>query len=159
MTLAAWPVFGPVPRDELADLTTARLSTAPLPTPPPMAAPPAPGAFEIADGRGVYVRRVEGPADATPAWYVHGLGGSSTNWTRLAAVLARTNPGYIVDLPGSGRSDPPPRGRYSVTDDADLIAALIRQSEWRPRPPAGQLHGRRRRHRRSPPAIPTWSAP
>jgi pimeloyl-ACP methyl ester carboxylesterase len=55
------------------------------------------------------------------------LGGSSTNWTRLAAVLAATNPGYIVDLPGSGRSDPPPRGRYSVTEDADLVAALIRR--------------------------------
>ena len=127
MTLAAWPVFGPQPRDELADLTTARLSTMPLPAPPAMAAAPAPGAFEIVDGRGVYVRRVEGPVDATPAWYIHGLGGSSTNWTRLAAVLAATNPGYIVDLPGSGRSDPPPRGRYSVTDDADLVAALIRR--------------------------------
>ena len=127
MTLAAWPVFGPAPRDELADLSTARLSTAPLPSPPAMAAPAAPGEFEIVDGRGVYIRRVEGPEGATPAWYIHGLGGSSTNWSRLAAVLSATNPGYIVDLPGSGRSDPPPRGRYSVTDDADLVAALIRR--------------------------------
>src|SRR6478609_4439712 len=77
MTLAAWPVFGPQPRDELADLSTARLSTEPLPSPPAMAAPAAPGAFEIVDGRGVYVRRVEGPEGATPAWYTHGLGGSS----------------------------------------------------------------------------------
>jgi pimeloyl-ACP methyl ester carboxylesterase len=130
MTVAAWPVFGPQPRDELAELSTARLSSRPLGPAPAMAAAPAPGGFELVDGRGVYVRRVEGPADGsgdvTPAWYIHGLGGSSTNWTRLAAVLAATSPGYLVDLPGSGRSDPPPRGRYSVVDDADLIAATIR---------------------------------
>ncbi len=122
---SAWPMTGPQPRDELAAWSDARLSSAELPVPVPMAAPAPPGGFELVDGRGVYVRRVAGPPDAAPTWYIHGLAGSSTNWTRLAGVLASRSPGFLVDLPGSGRSDPPPRGRYTLTGDADLVATLI----------------------------------
>ncbi|MGV9301654.1 alpha/beta hydrolase, partial [Amycolatopsis sp. NPDC003676] len=32
----------------------------------------------------MHIRHTPGP-DGTPAVYVHGLGGSSTNWTDLAA--------------------------------------------------------------------------
>nr|WP_240188296.1 alpha/beta hydrolase [Nakamurella flavida] len=92
-----------------------------------MATLPPPGQTKLIDGRGVYVRRHDGPVGPTPVWFVHGLGGSSTNWTRLAAVLADRTVGFSVDLPGSGRSDPPPRGRYSLLGDADLVAAAIRR--------------------------------
>ena len=122
---SAWPIPGPPPRDELADQSDARLSGATLSAPPAMAGPAHPGAFELVDGRGVYVRRVDGPPDGVPAWYVHGLAGSSTNWTRLAAVLGAVSPGYLVDLPGAGRSDPPPGGRYSLRADAALVSELI----------------------------------
>lgn len=124
---SAWPIPGPPARDELASWTDARLSDATLPLPPAMSAPPPPGRAEIIDGRGVYVRRSAGPAGATPVWYIHGLAGSSTNWSRISEMLAPLAPGFIVDLPGSGRSDPPPRGRYSITADADLLAGLIRE--------------------------------
>ncbi|HEY4625460.1 MAG TPA: alpha/beta fold hydrolase, partial [Blastococcus sp.] len=51
---------------------------------------------------------VEAPRER--ALYVHGLGGASTNWTDLAALLAVRFDGWALDLPGFGRSQPPPRG-------------------------------------------------
>ncbi|WP_043510757.1 MULTISPECIES: alpha/beta fold hydrolase [unclassified Actinoplanes] len=50
--------------------------------------------------------------DAEPAVYVHGLGGSSQNFTDLAGLLADRFDGQAVDLPGFGYSDPSPR--YSI---------------------------------------------
>ena len=41
-----------------------------------------------------------------PALYVHGLGGSSLNWTDLADLLADRVDAQAIDLPGFGRSDP-----------------------------------------------------
>ncbi|WP_436524139.1 alpha/beta fold hydrolase [Actinoplanes sp. HUAS TT8] len=49
---------------------------------------------------------------AEPAVYVHGLGGSSQNFTDLAGLLADRFDGQAVDLPGFGYSDPSPR--YSI---------------------------------------------
>ena len=43
---------------------------------------------------------------AEPAVYVHGLGGSSQNFTDVAALLADRFDGQAVDLPGFGYSDP-----------------------------------------------------
>jgi len=86
-----------------------------------------PGWTELVRGRGVYIRRRQGPDGAPPAWYIHGLAGSSTNWTRLAAALSPSATGYSIDLPGHGRSDPPPREHYSLSADAELIAATIAQ--------------------------------
>jgi pimeloyl-ACP methyl ester carboxylesterase len=47
-----------------------------------------------------------------PAVFVHGLGGSSRNWTLLMDRLSGDVDGHAVDLPGFGQSPPP--------DDADL---------------------------------------
>lgn len=100
---------------------------------PGLADEPPPGRVEIIDGRGVFVRRTEAPAGGQPvrtgpdAWYVHGLAGSSANWTSLAGLLSGVATGYLVDLPGHGRSDPPPRGRYSLVAHADLLAGLVRR--------------------------------
>ncbi|MEV6299198.1 alpha/beta hydrolase [Actinoplanes sp. NPDC051861] len=49
---------------------------------------------------------------AEPAVYVHGLGGSSQNFTDLAGLLADRLDGQALDLPGFGYSDPSPR--YSI---------------------------------------------
>lgn len=68
---------------------------------------------------------VPGPADAPRALYVHGLGGSSTNWTDFAALLAGTVRGTAIDLPGYGRSDPAPGGDYSIRSQARYVAAHI----------------------------------
>nr|WP_279582635.1 hypothetical protein [Fodinicola feengrottensis] len=40
------------------------------------------------DGTPIVVRDTPGRAGSEPALYVHGLGGSSTNWTDLAGLLA-----------------------------------------------------------------------
>lgn len=49
-----------------------------------------------------------------PALYVHGLGGSSQNWSALMPLLADVVDGEAVDLPGFGDSPPPDDGDYSV---------------------------------------------
>src|SRR3954462_5680403 len=43
---------------------------------------------------------------AEPAVYVHGLGGSSQNFTDVAGLLADRFDAQAVDLPGFGYSDP-----------------------------------------------------
>ena len=54
-----------------------------------------------------------------PALFVHGLGGSTQNWSLLMDRLAGDVDGYAVDLPGFGQSPPP--------DDADLsVSAHMR---------------------------------
>jgi pimeloyl-ACP methyl ester carboxylesterase len=47
-------------------------------------------------------------ADLPPALFVHGLGGSSLNWTALGLLLNDTVRGIAVDLPGFGRTPPLP---------------------------------------------------
>ena len=121
----SWHVAGPPARDDLAEWTTATLDQGELGPIPPLAQPAPAGRTHLILGGGVHVRRQPGPAGATPVWYVHGLGGSSTDWTRLSAVLASRATGYSLDLPGSGRSDPPPGGRYSPQVDARVVAATI----------------------------------
>ncbi|MCX5376023.1 alpha/beta fold hydrolase [Streptomyces sp. NBC_00091] len=50
-----------------------------------------------------------------PALFVHGLGGSSQNWSELMERLAGSVDGEAVDLPGFGWSPPPADRDYSVT--------------------------------------------
>ncbi|BCJ52448.1 hydrolase [Actinoplanes sp. NBRC 14428] len=60
---------------------------------------------------------------AEPAVYVHGLGGSSQNFTDLAGLLADRFDGQAVDLPGFGYSDPSPR--YSIAAFADRLIGYL----------------------------------
>ncbi|MEU3773954.1 alpha/beta hydrolase [Streptomyces sp. NPDC032472] len=53
-------------------------------------------------------------AGLPPALYVHGLGGSSTNWSSLMKQLEDSVDGEAVDLPGFGWSPPPADRDYSV---------------------------------------------
>ncbi len=119
----------------------------PLPQPGALL-PPWPGGVVPVHGGEVFVRStpwtgpVDGPQDGAPrerALYVHGLGGASTNWTDLAALLAVRFDGWAIDLPGFGRSQPPPRGRYSirghvraVVDVLDHVAAQPGEAAGRP---------------------------
>ncbi|MFJ3927188.1 alpha/beta fold hydrolase [Streptomyces sp. NPDC090022] len=61
--------------------------------------------------------------DLPPALYVHGLGGSSQNWSTLMAQLEDVLDGEALDLPGFGDSPPPADRDYSVTG---LARAVIR---------------------------------
>lgn len=56
-----------------------------------------------------------------PALFVHGLGGSSQNWSDLMAQLADTVDGEALDLPGFGWSPPPADRDYSVTAFARVV--------------------------------------
>ncbi|MFG2228730.1 alpha/beta fold hydrolase [Streptomyces sp. NPDC048723] len=56
-----------------------------------------------------------------PALFVHGLGGSSQNWSELMAQLADTVDGEALDLPGFGWSPPPADRDYSVTAFARAV--------------------------------------
>ncbi|MBT2386256.1 alpha/beta fold hydrolase [Streptomyces sp. ISL-11] len=56
-----------------------------------------------------------------PALYVHGLGGSSQNWSALMELLADDVDGEALDLPGFGDSPPPDDGDYSITGFARVV--------------------------------------
>ena len=96
------------------------------------------------------------------ALYVHGLGGASTNWTDLAGLLAVRFDGWALDLPGFGRSAPPPRGAgrsaghvRAVVDVLEHIvdrpgAAPGGRCTWSATPSAGWSACW------SPAAVPTW---
>ncbi|MGX6743468.1 alpha/beta fold hydrolase [Streptomyces xantholiticus] len=60
-----------------------------------------------------------------PALYVHGLGGSSLNWSALMAELKDTVDGEALDLPGFGDSPPPDDGNYSVTGHARSVIRFL----------------------------------
>ena len=86
--------------------------------------PPWPGRMADIDGEQIFVRETPGTrVDAEPALYVHGLGGSSHNWTDLAGLLSDRLDGQAVDLPGFGRSDP--TKQYTLKAFADRMIRFI----------------------------------
>jgi pimeloyl-ACP methyl ester carboxylesterase len=79
-------------------------------------------------GYQVYVRSVPGEPDhREPALCVHGLAGSSRNWTDLMDLLRPVLACEAVDLPGFGDSAPRPDGRYSIGAFAQTVTALIQR--------------------------------
>jgi pimeloyl-ACP methyl ester carboxylesterase len=87
---------------------------------------PWPARRVLIDGEMLHVRDTPGRSPAAePAVYVHGLGGSSQNFTDLAGLLADRFDGQAVDLPGFGYSDPS-RG-YSIPDFADKLIKYLDQ--------------------------------
>ncbi|MGC4767827.1 alpha/beta fold hydrolase [Micromonospora sp. DT44] len=89
--------------------------------------PPWPGREVRLDGQVTYVRDTPATrADAEPALFVHGLGGSSQNWTDLAGLLTDRLDGQAIDLPGFGRSEP--GRRYTIPAFADLVIRWIEHS-------------------------------
>ncbi|MGV9990412.1 alpha/beta fold hydrolase [Streptomyces sp. NPDC003374] len=60
-----------------------------------------------------------------PALFVHGLGGSSQNWSALMAELDGVVDGEAPDLPGFGDSPPPDDGNYSVSAHARAVIRLL----------------------------------
>jgi pimeloyl-ACP methyl ester carboxylesterase len=73
----------------------------------------------------VHVRETPGPAAGPPAVYLHGLGGSATNWTELAGLLACRAEGMAIDLPGFGLSPPSLRPDYRMAAQAQAVAAIL----------------------------------
>lgn len=104
-------------------LTHVPLSTRALPSLDPVPAP-WPAAFEEVGTARLHVRRTPGP-DGVPAVYVHGLGGSSTNWTDLAALLSPVAGGSAIDLPGFGYSEPEDGFDFSLQAHADVVVRHV----------------------------------
>jgi pimeloyl-ACP methyl ester carboxylesterase len=107
--------------------------------------PPWPGEEIPVRGGAVFVRSTPwtGPIDGSGgprerALYVHGLGGASTNWTDLAALLAVRFDGWAIDLPGFGRSQPPPRGRYSIRGHVQAVVDVLEHISRLPGDGAGR---------------------
>jgi pimeloyl-ACP methyl ester carboxylesterase len=86
--------------------------------------PPWPARRVTVDGKMLHVRDTPatGPG-AEPAVYVHGLGGSSQNFTDIAGLLADRFDAQAIDLPGFGYSDPSPR--YSIRALADILTGYL----------------------------------
>jgi pimeloyl-ACP methyl ester carboxylesterase len=57
--------------------------------------------------------------------FLHGLGGSSLNWTDLMLALEPQLTGYAIDLPGFGMSPPPRDGDYTPSGHARAVAEFI----------------------------------
>ncbi|MFD2090426.1 alpha/beta fold hydrolase [Blastococcus deserti] len=136
----------PPPGVAAAAVPAAHMSVTPLPALPSLL-PPWPGDQVPVRGGEVFVRTtpwtgpVDGPADDAPrerALYVHGLGGASTNWTDLAALLAVRFDGWALDLPGFGRSQPPARGRYSIAGHVRAVVDVLEHVARQPGEAAGQ---------------------
>lgn len=64
-------------------------------------------------------------SDHAPAVMVHGLGGSSTDWTDLMWLLRDELDSIAPDLNGFGLSPPPRDGDYSPAAHARGVAALL----------------------------------
>jgi len=98
-----------------------------------------PGEFASFGSGEVFVRSAPALPDAEPAVFVHGLGGSSTNWTDLMDELRQpaadsAGPALAceaLDLPGFGFSPPPPDGDYSIDGHAASVMGLIeKRGTW-----------------------------
>jgi pimeloyl-ACP methyl ester carboxylesterase len=91
---------------------------------PDVELPPWPGREVDLDGYKTFVRDTPatGPA-GEPALFVHGLGGSSQNWTDVAGLLAGHLDSQAIDLPGFGHSEP--AARYTVDAFAGRVTRLI----------------------------------
>src|SRR3954451_9237202 len=86
--------------------------------------PPWPARQVTVGGKMLHVR--DTPAThpgAEPAVYVHGLGGSSQNFTDVAGLLADRFDAQAVDLPGFGYSDP--SKRYSIPSFASTLIGYL----------------------------------
>ncbi|MFF4112671.1 alpha/beta fold hydrolase [Streptomyces sp. NPDC001714] len=112
------------------------MSSTELPSVPPTSVLPEAAAVRVAEGErlrsvglpGVTLSiRSRPPAreGLPPALYIHGLGGSSQNWSELMEQLEGVVDGEAVDLPGFGDSPPPDDGNYSVTGHARAVIRYL----------------------------------
>jgi len=89
------------------------------------AQPPWPGEIHRSGGVTLNIRHTPGPEQAGFAVYLHGLGGSSTNFTDLAGLVGVRLPGMAIDLPGFGRSAPPGGFDYAPDSHAEVVATFL----------------------------------
>src|SRR5262249_59511208 len=100
-----------------------------------------PGEFVPVGADQVFVRGAPALASAEPALFVHGLGGSATNWTDLMDALRNPSAdgpdgpplaGEAPDLPGFGYSPLPADGDSSLDARAATVSGLIEKRGYWP---------------------------
>ena len=96
-------------------------------TEPAQPIPHWPGEMVSLGSHEVFVRGAPAGQDTEPALFVHGLEGSSRNWTDLMDLLSPRLACDALDLPGFGDSPPRPDGRYSIAALAETVIALIQK--------------------------------
>jgi len=127
---AAAPLGAGIPltqpaRPRTRAFTTVPLSKAPLP-PLDLSIPPWPGEQMTSNDVTLHVRRTPSLGQTAPtAVFVHGLGGSSTNWTDLMGQLSGQVNGIALDLPGFGRTPPPAGYDFSMTTHTDTVVRFL----------------------------------
>ncbi|MFP5023188.1 alpha/beta fold hydrolase [Pseudonocardia phyllosphaerae] len=104
-------------------VTFSGVDTAVLPPLPPHL-PPWPGRAVSSGGVRLHVRETPGADDAEVV-FVHGLAGSASNWTDLAALLAPRATGVAVDLPGFGHSTPTASRDFTPDGMADALLCWL----------------------------------
>jgi pimeloyl-ACP methyl ester carboxylesterase len=94
---------------------------------PPPAAEVAPswGEQKTFDYQGIKINYYEA-GQGPPVILLHGFGACAYTWRHLAPALAGTRRVFALDLKGHGLSDKPQDGRYTVNDQAEMVAAFIR---------------------------------
>ncbi|MFD9467175.1 alpha/beta fold hydrolase [Streptomyces sp. NPDC060027] len=112
------------------------MSSTELPPAPAVTVLPRVGAVRVAEGERLRsvglpgitltVRSRPPSREGLPAaLYVHGLGGSSQNWSALMPLLDGLVDSEALDLPGFGDSPPPDDGDYSVTGHARAVIRYL----------------------------------
>ncbi|WP_328438667.1 alpha/beta hydrolase [Streptomyces sp. NBC_00457] len=115
------------------------MSSTELPSAPASSALPKVSPVRVAEGERLRSVRLPGitltvrsrpaaRAGLPPALYVHGLGGSSQNWSGLMPLLDAHVDSEALDLPGFGDSPPPDDGDYSVTAHARAVIRYLDSS-------------------------------
>jgi pimeloyl-ACP methyl ester carboxylesterase len=82
-----------------------------------------------------WIELPEGPVntitmgDGPPMVFIHGLGGSWTNWLEQLPAFAEDFRVVTMDLPGFGASPLPASGELSIPAYADVVAAVLAELE------------------------------
>ncbi|MFB7674814.1 alpha/beta fold hydrolase [Kitasatospora purpeofusca] len=76
-----------------------------------------------------YVRHAD--PNAETAVFLHGLGGWTQNWAKLIDLVRPSLHCLALDLPGFGRSAPPPDGEVTVERQAEAVADHLDRSGHR----------------------------
>jgi pimeloyl-ACP methyl ester carboxylesterase len=82
------------------------------------------------DGVELHVE-VDGPAEATPVVFLHGVTSSGKGWEWLPETITRGRRIIRIDFRGHGRSSHAP-GRYGVSEYGSDVVAVLRQTARAP---------------------------
>ncbi len=141
MTYPIVPAEGPAAEDDPAAGQAGTAPSSPAGATPVL---PWPGELVRLDIGDVFVRQTPAADGAEPALFVHGLGGSTLNWTDLMGLLAEPAAeagaelavppfaGEALDLPGFGFSPPPEDGDYSLDARVAAVVSLIDKRGYGP---------------------------